>query len=98
MAHATLCYMTTISHRDMRNHSAEVLRRVAAGESFIITNNGEPVASLTPMQRSVLDDLQARGQLRRALHGPEALLGITRATAEDGATTAEIIADSRGPW
>ena len=33
-----------IAHRDLRNRSSEILRRVAAGESFEITNHGEVVA------------------------------------------------------
>ena len=37
-----------ISQREMRNNSGEVLRRVAAGESFIITNDGVEVAELIP--------------------------------------------------
>jgi len=41
----------TISHRELRNNSGEVLRAVAAGETFIVTNNGEPVAELGPVQR-----------------------------------------------
>lgn len=37
-----------ISQREMRNRSGEVLRAVAAGESFIITNGGVEVAELIP--------------------------------------------------
>jgi len=37
-----------ISQREMRNNSGEVLRRVAGGESFIITNDGVEVAELIP--------------------------------------------------
>ena len=40
--------MERIAHRDLRNRSAEILRAVAAGESFEITNHGEVVAVLTP--------------------------------------------------
>ncbi|MSV74139.1 MAG: type II toxin-antitoxin system prevent-host-death family antitoxin, partial [Actinobacteria bacterium] len=32
-----------ISHRELRNNSAEILRAVAAGESFVVTNHGSPV-------------------------------------------------------
>lgn len=38
--------MERIPHRELRNNSAEILRRVAAGESFEITNHGEVVAIL----------------------------------------------------
>lgn len=37
-----------ISQREMRNRSGDVLRAVAAGESFIITNDGVEVAELIP--------------------------------------------------
>lgn len=37
-----------IPHRELRNNSAEILRKVAAGESFEITNHGEVVAMLVP--------------------------------------------------
>jgi prevent-host-death family protein len=37
-----------IPHRELRNNSAEILRRVAAGESFEITNHREVVAMLVP--------------------------------------------------
>lgn len=40
--------MERIAHRDLRNSSAEILRRVAAGESFEVTNHGEVVAVLSP--------------------------------------------------
>lgn len=40
--------MERIAHRDLRNRSAEILRAVAAGESFEITNHGDVVAVLAP--------------------------------------------------
>lgn len=40
--------MERIAHRDLRNRSSEILRRVASGESFEITNHGEVVAVLSP--------------------------------------------------
>jgi prevent-host-death family protein len=38
----------TIPQRELRNDSAAVLRAVRAGETFVITNNGLPVAELRP--------------------------------------------------
>ena len=38
----------TIAHRELRNNSSEILRRVQSGETFNITNHGEIVAILTP--------------------------------------------------
>lgn len=40
--------MERIAHRDLRNRSSEILRAVAAGESFEITNHGDVVAVLSP--------------------------------------------------
>ncbi|GAA5119641.1 type II toxin-antitoxin system Phd/YefM family antitoxin [Pseudonocardia adelaidensis] len=41
----------TIPQRQLRNESGEIMRRVEAGESFVITRNGRPVADLVPHAR-----------------------------------------------
>lgn len=56
--------MRTITHREMRNNSAEILRAVAAGEDILVTNNGEPAALITRPHLSPLDVLVATGQAR----------------------------------
>jgi len=43
--------MAEASIRDLRNHGAEVIGRVQAGQSVIITRDGEPVAELRPLPR-----------------------------------------------
>ena len=40
----------TIPQRELRNHNAKVIDAVAAGETFIVTRNGEPVAELRPIR------------------------------------------------
>lgn len=40
--------MSTIASRELRNHTADVLRRVADGDTVTITVNGSPVAELVP--------------------------------------------------
>lgn len=37
--------------RDLRNRSADVLARVARGESLTVTRDGEPVAAVVPLPR-----------------------------------------------
>ncbi len=37
-----------IRQSDLRNDNAAVMRRVAAGESFVVTVNGRPVADVVP--------------------------------------------------
>ena len=41
----------TIAQRELRNDNAKVIDAVAAGESFVVTRNGVPVAELRPIQR-----------------------------------------------
>jgi prevent-host-death family protein len=40
----------TIAQRDLRNDNAKVIEQVKAGETFIVTRNGEPVAELRPIR------------------------------------------------
>ncbi len=40
--------MRTIAQRELRNDNAEIMRRVEAGESFVVTRNGKPIATLMP--------------------------------------------------
>lgn len=89
-----MCYMATISHREMRNNSAEVLRRVEAGEELVVTNHGRPVARLSPMHASVIDDLVERGLARPALDS-DSWKNLPPA-APTTASSAEILADVRG--
>lgn len=39
-----------IAQRELRNQNAKVIDAVAAGESFIVTRHGEPVAELRPIR------------------------------------------------
>jgi prevent-host-death family protein len=38
----------TIRVRDLRNDYAQIIREIEAGETFTVTSDGRPVASLTP--------------------------------------------------
>lgn len=42
---------TTIAQRELRNDSGEIMRRIEAGEEFVVTRNGTPVAELRPAAR-----------------------------------------------
>lgn len=41
-----------ITQRELRNDSGSIMRRLDAGESFVVTRNGVPVGELTPQGRS----------------------------------------------
>lgn len=39
----------TIPQRELRNDNAKVIEAVAAGETFVVTRNGEPIAEIRPV-------------------------------------------------
>jgi len=41
----------TITQRELRNDSGEIMRALDAGESFLVTRNGVPAAELRPIER-----------------------------------------------
>jgi len=45
--------VTHVPARDLRNHTAAVLRRVEAGERLTVTVSRRPVAELAPLGRPV---------------------------------------------
>ena len=40
----------TIAQRELRNENAKIIDAVTAGETFVVTRNGEPVAELRPIR------------------------------------------------
>ncbi len=42
--------MSVVASRELRNHTAEVLRQVAQGARVTITVNGKPVAEIGPVR------------------------------------------------
>jgi prevent-host-death family protein len=40
----------TLAQRELRNNNAQVIDAVVAGETFIVTRNGEQVAELRPLR------------------------------------------------
>jgi len=43
--------MSAIPARDLRNHTAEVLRRVEAGEEIEVFKDNRPIAKIVPLSR-----------------------------------------------
>lgn len=93
---ATLCDMRTVTHREMRNQSGEILRRVADGETIQVTNNGQVAALIVPPGTDALAELVSRGHVRVARSPASSLRSIERRKS----TTASkaIVADVRGRW
>lgn len=96
---ATACYgvsMETVTHREMRNRSGEILRRVEAGETVRVSNNGHPAALIVPVGGDPLDDLVARGEARQARTGTETLAAIRRDVSP--VSSRDLVEDSQGRW
>jgi prevent-host-death family protein len=41
----------TITQRELRNDSGEIMRRLDEGETFVVTRRGVPVGELIPIRR-----------------------------------------------
>lgn len=84
--------MAEIAARELRNNTAEVLRRVEAGESVTITSRGRRVAQLSPIDN---DDRRpiSREELARRLQHFQADPGLR----DDLALLAGDTTDDLGP-
>jgi prevent-host-death family protein len=85
--------MDSISQREMRNNSGEVLRRVAEGESVMVTNNGVPAAVLVPAGSDSRSRLAASGRLRA---GTGLDLSALPAPVRTSVPTEQLLAEDRG--
>jgi len=84
--------MQTVSAKDLKNHTGEILRRVRAGATVAVTNRGRRVAVIAPL--STAAEEQAHGK-----EGSEAWAEIRAAlaaTEPEHADWREAIRHSRG--
>lgn len=84
--------MPEIAARELRNRTADVLRRVQAGEQITITSRGRPVAELTPVQPERRRPI-SRAELVRRIHRSQADFGLR----QDLAVLAGDTTDDLGP-
>ncbi|GAA1197757.1 type II toxin-antitoxin system Phd/YefM family antitoxin [Prauserella alba] len=85
---------TEIRQSDLRNDNAAIMRRVSAGEAFVVTVNGRPVADVLPHQRDTT---------RRFVPVDEAARLLSHQTLDRAAWVADIAAvpfpdDVEDPW
>ena len=59
--------MSKVTIRELRNHGGDVVKRVLAGESLVVTRSGHPVAELRPVPRP---GIEATTLLTRWKHLP----------------------------
>lgn len=87
--------MRTISHREMRNDSAQVLRTVRAGETLEVTNHGEVAAVLVPPSTTPYERLAAAGKVMEPRTDRPVDLRRIRRVARP-VPSSDILADVRG--
>lgn len=58
------CCVRSISHRELRNNSGQILESVRNGETVAVTNHGELAAVLVPPHTALIDQLDASGRVR----------------------------------
>lgn len=73
--------MTMIASRELRNHTADVLRQVADGTPVTITVNGTPVADITPYRAGRRFSI-SRHELMELLTDHQADAGLRQDLAE----------------
>jgi prevent-host-death family protein len=72
---ATLCYMSIVGVRELRQNLSVYLERVKRGEALTVTERGHVVALLRPPDRAdtLVDRLVSEGRARPARRAPSAL-------------------------
>lgn len=74
-----MCYMQRIGVRELRQYATRYLERVSAGEVIEITNQGKPVARLTPINiDTAWVELINAGEVNPAQRPRTDLLHLTR--------------------
>ncbi len=91
-----MCYVcrmkAEVASRELRNNTADLLRKVEAGEEIVITTRGKPVAALVPLAVQRRRWLP-RAELVRRLSNAQADAGLR----EDLARLAGETTDDLGP-
>ena len=87
-----------VGSRELKTRFGSYLRLVRAGQSFVVTDRGRPVAELRPIARSkddrqaVLRDLEARGVITLPRGGP---IPVRRLAAVRGRPLSETLLEDR---
>ncbi|NMR28650.1 type II toxin-antitoxin system Phd/YefM family antitoxin [Crystallibacter degradans] len=87
--------MTTIPHRQLRNESRKILKRVRSGEIIGVTIKGEVAATLIPPSSSPFERLLLGGAVRPAASaGPVDYSLLARTRLDENSE--DILDDLRG--
>jgi len=89
--------VATVGVRELKDHLSDYLRRVRAGESLVITDRGQPVGEISPVEhRRVVERARAlvrQGIARWSGGKPRGLIGAPR--SRRGLVSDAVIEDRR---
>lgn len=86
----------SVGVRELKDHASEVLRRVRAGETIVVTDRNQPVAHIIPIDMHPEEEgarrLVAEGRLSWAGGKPR---GAKQRAALQGAPVADAVVEDR---
>ncbi len=86
--------MQFVTVRDLRTRPAEIWKTLGEAREMVITNNGKPIALLTPISDSTLEETLSAFRKARAVQALNTMQEISRhngnATMDDAAIQEEI--------
>ena len=82
--------MKFITVRDLRTTPAQVWKALPEEQEIVITNNGKPIALLTPLTDTDLEDTLASVRRARAINAVKKMQAVTVAEGISGMTMKDI--------
>jgi prevent-host-death family protein len=89
--------MQEIGVRALREHLSQVLGQVRAGESVIVTSNGEPIARIEPVRPDMPEDVRELLASGLATGSGEPLEDFEPIEITPGPSLSDILLAQRGP-
>ena len=91
--------MKFVTVRDFRNSPSNIWKKLPSERELIITNNGKPIALLTPLNDETLEDTVSAVRRAKAINAMKKMQEISVFLGNDKMTLGEInkiINDTRG--
>jgi antitoxin (DNA-binding transcriptional repressor) of toxin-antitoxin stability system len=82
--------MKFVSVRDFRTASASIWKKLPVEREMIVTNNGKPIALLTPLSDETLEDTVSAVRRAKAINAVKKMQEISAALGNDKMTLEEI--------
>ena len=91
--------MKFVTVRDFRNSPSNIWKNLPSERELIITNNGKPIALLTPLSDETLEDTVSAVRKAKAINAMKKMQEISASLGNDKMTFKEIntiVNDARG--